>query len=169
MTYHEQQMKKRIGEILTEARSAADLSRNALAEKTGVSVRTLLNFEQGISFPQGQNLHKIAEALGWDTHRITRLFASDKDPAEVNLSDLSDGGWDPRRVRSASDLSDEELLAELTFRFQQRNHELAALKAPKNNVTPLRPAFDESTPHAAHPPLRLETSQYDDLGEDPQD
>lgn len=170
MSYNEQQLQKRIGQLVTEARTNKGLSRPKLAAKAGIGLRTLHSFEHGETWPQSTTLKAISDALGWDMHRITRLIASEKLPTEVTLDDVEASTWGEGRPRYVSDLSDEELLAELTFRFQQRNFELRQLRNNKaHNVTSLRPVeFDESLPHAAHPPLRLETSQYDDLGEDPQ-
>ncbi|MGO4297394.1 helix-turn-helix domain-containing protein [Glutamicibacter sp. MCAF14] len=169
MSYQEQQLQKRIGKLVTEARSALGMSRPKLAKESGVSLRTLHSFEHGETWPQSTTLKAISDALNWDMHRITRLLASTKTPDEVTLEDVEVDPWGKERPRYVSDLSDEELLAELTFRFHQRNAELRKLREPRSNVTPLRPEFNEALPHAAHPPLRMESSQYDDLGEDPQD
>ena len=170
MSYNEQMMKKRISALAKEAREVAGLSRPDLSKRAGVAVKTIYSFENADTWPQATRLAAISAALGWEYDKIERLLNSERPPAEVTLQDLAGSPWEKNPVRNASDLTDEELLAELTFRFQQRNFELRQLRNDQaHNVTPLRPVeFDESLPHAAHPPLKLETSQYDDLGEDPQ-
>ncbi|MFJ2619731.1 helix-turn-helix transcriptional regulator [Glutamicibacter sp. NPDC087344] len=170
MSYNEQMMKKRISALAKEAREIAGLSRPDLSKSAGVAVKTIYSFENADTWPQATRLAAISNALGWEYEKIERLLNSDRPPAEVTLQDLAGSPWEKNPVRNASDLSDEELLAELTFRFQQRNFELRQLRDTQSNVTPLRPVeFNESMPHAAHPPLKLESSQYDGLGEDPQD
>lgn len=168
MSYNELQMKKRISALAKEARETAGLSRPAMAERASISVKTIYSFENADTWPQATRLAAISKALGWEYEKIERLLNSEREPSEVTLNDLQGDPWANDRPRYVSDLTDEELLAELTFRFQQRNAELRKLRQP-NNVTPLRPQFDETMPHAAHPPLRMETTQYDGLGEDPQD
>lgn len=169
MSYNELQMKKRISALAKEARETAGLSRPAMAERASISVKTIYSFENADTWPQATRLAAIARELGWEYDKIERLLNSERNPEEVTLNDLKGDPWANDRPRYVSDLTDEELLAELTFRFQQRNAELRKLREPKSNVAPLRPAFDESLPHAAHQPLRMESTQYDSLGEDPQD
>lgn len=171
MSYTEKELQKRIGQLVTEARVKQGLSRPKLAEKAGIGLRTLHGFEHGETWPQATTLKAICDALAWDTHLIDRALKSGKAPAEIVADDLAVDPWANERPRFVSDLTDAELLSELTYRMRLREEELEQLRKTVNNVTPIRRTreFDESIPHAAHPGFRLETSQYDDLGEEPQD
>lgn len=164
-------MKKRIGELSAEERAEQTLSRPELAEKAGISIRTIQTFELGHTWPQSTRLRAITNALGWKPRAVEQLLTSGKDPAEVTLDDLRGNTWSKAASR-ASELSDEELLAELTLRMMTKNVELRNLKEDKGGkVVQLRPKrFDESQPHAAHPKINLDAHRYpDDLGEETQD
>ena len=52
------------GEILTEARVSAGLSRAELAERTGMADSTLAKLERGESKPRLDTVYRLAEALG---------------------------------------------------------------------------------------------------------
>lgn len=55
------------GARLTECRKSAGMTRNALAEASGISVRTLQSYEQGqrpLSSARGDILLRISSALG---------------------------------------------------------------------------------------------------------
>jgi len=168
MSYNEIQLKKRISALAKEAREKSGLSRPALAERAGVSVKTIYSFETAATWPQATRLAAISKAIGWDYEKIERILNSERDPEELSLWDLKGDPWGDERPRHVSEFSDEELLMELTARFQQRNMEIRKLRSAQN-VVPLKREFDESMPHAAHPAFRLDNSQYDGLGEEPQD
>ena len=51
------------GEKLKSVRLALNLSQSELAEKTGISERSLYTYEQLGILPRGNNLRKLAEAL----------------------------------------------------------------------------------------------------------
>lgn len=51
------------GEKLKKARLALNLSQSELAEKTGISERSLYTYEQTGALPRSGNIQKIAEAL----------------------------------------------------------------------------------------------------------
>lgn len=171
MSYNEIQMKKRISALAKEARETARLSRPAMAEQAGISTKTIYSFENGDTWPQATRLAAICKVLGWEYEKIDSLLRSEREPATLTLEELKADEWGQDRPRFVSDLTDEELLTELTFRFQKRNQEIRQLRESSSNVTPLHRSreFDESLPHAAHPGFRLESSQFDGLGEDPQD
>jgi transcriptional regulator with XRE-family HTH domain len=52
-----------IGERLRRFRLERGLSKRALASRLGVSVPTILRWEQGLSVPNDYNLHKIERLL----------------------------------------------------------------------------------------------------------
>lgn len=53
----------KIGELLGKAREAKGLSRKELAEMTGVSLRTIYNYESDSHEPRISHLKWLAEAL----------------------------------------------------------------------------------------------------------
>lgn len=58
---------------LQEKRKSAGLSQSQLAEKSGISVRVLQNYEQGsrdINKASGETLKKLADALGCQIENI---------------------------------------------------------------------------------------------------
>lgn len=164
-------MKKRIGELVAEERAEQKLSRPELADKAGIAIRTIQTFELGHTWPQSTRLRAITKALGWKSRAVEKLLTSGENPEDVTLDDLRGDGWATAASR-ASELSDEELLAELTMRMQMKNAELRNLKEDRaGDVVQLHPKkFDEALPHAAHPKIDLDAKRYpDDLGEEPQD
>ncbi|GAA3705085.1 hypothetical protein GCM10023081_46570 [Arthrobacter ginkgonis] len=173
----DQDMKRRIGELVTESTAELGLSRNQLADKAGVAVGTLYNLESARTWPQPARLRRITDALGWKPRAVDRLLTSGKEPAEVTLEDLRESSWSDTESKAAHDISDEALVVELTTRLQMKNMELDRLKrrveeleraTPPSPVVPLR--FDQQLPFAAHPGMRLDTEQHpDDLGEESQE
>lgn len=172
MSYQDEQaMKERIGQLSEESRLEQGLSRPALAKKSGVSIKTIQTFELGQTWPQATRLRAITNALGWEARAVEKLLTSGAAPESVTVDDVRGNGWGAAVTR-ASDLSDEELLSELTMRMQMKNAELRGLKEDRRGeVVQLRPKrFDESLPHAAHPKINLDAHRYpDDLGEETQD
>lgn len=172
MSYQDEQaMKDRIGQLSEESRIEQGLSRPALAKKSGVAVKTIQTFELGQTWPQATRLRAIANALGWKARAVEKILTSGAAPESVTIEDVRGSGWGAAATR-ASDLTDEELLSELTMRMQMKNAELRNLKEDRaGEVVQLRPKkFDEALPHAAHPKIDLDAKRYpDDLGEETQD
>lgn len=52
-----------LGEKIKQARLAANMTQSSLAEKTGISERSLYTYEQAGIMPRSGNLRKIAEVL----------------------------------------------------------------------------------------------------------
>lgn len=61
---HVQKPTPHIGVAVREARQGAGLSIERLAAKSGVSVRTIINVEQGASSPRYDVVERLAEGLG---------------------------------------------------------------------------------------------------------
>ena len=120
-----------IGQLVVNARVEQKKSQLAFSKEAGVDVQTLRSIEKGIRLPLDVNQGKIERALGWragairDTwderehtpkHNVTleemRRGAGESTWAE--LEQEHNGG----PVIKASLLSDEELLAELSYRFR---------------------------------------------------
>ena len=54
---------ERIGERLKRLRLERGLSKRAIASRLGVSVPTVMRWEEGVSVPNDYNLHKIERLL----------------------------------------------------------------------------------------------------------
>jgi transcriptional regulator with XRE-family HTH domain len=127
--------KERLGRLIRQAREQRGWSADTLGrEAGGISGRTILNAERGERIPLGANLRQIEAALGWVPNASELVLAAD-DPSRVNLSDLAAPDEDAYGgVTSARDLSDAELLEELTWRLgdRRRRLEAAAPGAPRS-------------------------------------
>ena len=66
-----------IGEKLRAARLALNLSQIELAEKVGITERSIYNYEQTETFPKPPILRKLADALG-----VTVTYLMDEDETE---------------------------------------------------------------------------------------
>jgi transcriptional regulator with XRE-family HTH domain len=73
--------------MLKTLREAASLTQEALAERTGLSLRTLQGWEQGRRVPRVKALPPLAKALGVPLERLVegivheKIEALDKPPA----------------------------------------------------------------------------------------
>ena len=63
-----------IGEKINELRKAKNLKFNELAEKSGVSVVTLSNWNKGKTQPQLIALKKVADVLGCDLEELKKYL-----------------------------------------------------------------------------------------------
>jgi hypothetical protein len=113
----------------------------ALAERAGINSKTLWSAETGARFPHDVNQLKIEIALGWRHGAIADAWEQREDLAPENLTE----GWMAAGGESASwgelaskkngplekaiNLTDEELLAELSYRFRNYREENERLKA----------------------------------------
>ncbi len=80
-------------EKLKEARKKAKLSQSALAQKAGISSRTLQNYEMGKRYPASLDIARaLAEALGTTTEHLLsggeESIISAKGDAKTQLQDL---------------------------------------------------------------------------------
>lgn len=66
------------GEKLKSVRLALNLSQSELAEKTGISERSLYTYEQLGILPRGNNLRKLAEALNVSVNYLLDEEETDK-------------------------------------------------------------------------------------------
>ncbi|MDQ0744197.1 transcriptional regulator with XRE-family HTH domain/tetratricopeptide (TPR) repeat protein [Clavibacter sp. B3I6] len=73
-----------VGGLLRGLRMSADLTLEALAERSGVSVRTISDIERGVSArPRRATAHALADALGLEGSRRDRLLAAARPTAEA--------------------------------------------------------------------------------------
>jgi transcriptional regulator with XRE-family HTH domain len=66
------------GAMLKEAREKAGLTQESLAEKTGLPLRSIQNWEQGHRTPKVHALAGIARALGCSLDSLVLALAKDK-------------------------------------------------------------------------------------------
>ncbi|MCT9870456.1 helix-turn-helix domain-containing protein [Paenarthrobacter aurescens] len=122
-----------IGRLIKEERLAQGLSQVQLAKQAGTAIKTVRTLESGTRRTQEINQRKLEHALGWRAGSVSEVlkgkstFAPDMiTPDDMRSGDEARQG--PPRVTvpaapiaRASHLSDEELLAELTYRMMHRN------------------------------------------------
>ncbi|MFJ5956065.1 multiprotein-bridging factor 1 family protein [Paenarthrobacter sp. NPDC092416] len=124
-----------IGRLIKEERLAQGLSQVQLAKLAGTAIKTVRTLESGTRRTQEINQRKLEHALGWragsmsDVLKGKSTFAPDQiTPDDMRTSDEPQQG--PRAVSPAgtagpvvraAHLSDEELLAELTYRMVHRS------------------------------------------------
>ena len=105
-----------------------------LAKQAGTAIKTVRTLESGTRRTQEINQRKLEHALGWRAGSVSDVlkgktnFAPDQiTPDDMRSGDDSRPSAGPRVVvpaapiARASHLSDEELLAELTYRMMHRN------------------------------------------------
>ncbi|MGF7145278.1 transcriptional regulator with XRE-family HTH domain [Anaerotaenia torta] len=76
--------------MLAEARKRMGLSQSQLAKLSGISVRMIQHYEQGvkdINMASAQTVYKLAEALGCDTSELLTIF-SDAESLEALSDDV---------------------------------------------------------------------------------
>lgn len=108
-----------IGTLVTEAREKLGLNRKQASELIGLNYRTLQSVEHGIRLPNRTTLAAIERAYEWAPGVLLELWDN-----RVNLEFGKVLGTDlralPKHINvpliKASDLTTEELLAELSFR-----------------------------------------------------
>jgi len=71
-----------IGEKLRNARNALDLKQTELAEKVGITERSIYNYEQGTTYPKPMLLKKLAEALNVS---VTYLMDEEESDRQKNI------------------------------------------------------------------------------------
>ena len=134
MTEHSERAIKLIASLVRDARISKGLSQRQLSELAGVDYKTLGSFERAERMPRDVNLAKIEAALGWRKGSIERSL--DEGPLEslesLTVADMEGGAatesWEDLAesngtyrngpVHSARLLSDEDLIAELSYRFR---------------------------------------------------
>jgi transcriptional regulator with XRE-family HTH domain len=67
------------GELLLEQRMKAGLTQDALAERAGISVRTIQRIEADVEKPHSETVRKLAKALGV---RYAKLIGKEWDELE---------------------------------------------------------------------------------------
>lgn len=124
-----------LGLLIQNARMEIQRSQIAFSKEIGLNVQTLRTMERGERMAQSVAQAKVEKGLGWRTGSIREIW-DDRDnltadqvtldemrrgAGEATFQELENGNGHP--VMKASLLSDEELLAELSYRF--RNYKIA--------------------------------------------
>lgn len=112
--------------------------------------RTYINWEQGLRAPQAGVRAAVEKAIGWKPGSIDRLLSGEG--VFLSLDDVQEPPTKDQPVKRASELTDDELLSEVTRRFKNyadAAREVALANAPeqpavRNNVTPLRSMSEPS-------------------------
>ncbi|GAA3272782.1 helix-turn-helix transcriptional regulator [Paenarthrobacter aurescens] len=122
-----------IGRLIKEERLAQGLSQVQLAKQAGTAIKTVRTLESGTRRTQEINQRKLEHALGWRAGSVSEVLKGKSNfaPEMITPDDMRSGDESrqgPPRVTvpiapiaRASHLSDEELLAELTYRMMHRN------------------------------------------------
>ena len=130
---------KLIGKLIQNARMELPTSQIAFAEQVSLNVQTLRTMERGDRLVQDVAQAKVEKGLGWRTGSIAEIWAEREDlvAENVTLDEMRRGAGEATfqeiekngsesPVMKASMLSDEELLAELSYRFRNYKVQLNA-------------------------------------------
>lgn len=132
MTNHQEAVRKRLGELITEGYNAIGETRRSMAQALGSSDRTLYAVENGMTTPRKHTQLKMEEFLGWKRGSISELLSVGPD---VNLDQVSvatmravaPAGWgEPVEAESDGALARKVTLAvtDLLARLEEREREV---------------------------------------------
>lgn len=118
-----------IGDLIAEARKERFPSRRQFAKAAGVDIKTAVTAETGEREIHPHTQRRIEQALGWRKGAIEDVWMHRVEiPAEsLTVQEMERGAgeesWEDLEAKSvsvtrASQLTDEELLAELSYRFR---------------------------------------------------
>jgi transcriptional regulator with XRE-family HTH domain len=118
-----------LGRLIADARKDRYPSRRQFAITTGVDIKTVTTAEKGERELAVNTQRRIEQALGWRKGSIEDVWLHRSEiPAEsLTVQEMERGSgeetWEDldaaaNQVRRASQLTDEELLAELSYRFR---------------------------------------------------
>ena len=138
----EQEALEIIGRLIKEGRLAKGLRQRPFAIESGVDTKTLASMENGTRVAWETNQRKVEKALGWRVGSIQEVLdhAPDTPVGSVTLTSMQEGGteatWQDlaaeesrateQPVTRANQLTDEELLAELSYRFRNYKNRFLA-------------------------------------------
>ena len=106
------------GEKTKQARLAANMTQSALAEKTGISERSLYTYEQGSIMPRSDNVRKIAKALNVSVGYLLDDSQTDpkKETEQDAFADRKEKGLSHKSVHKATDI-----LSRITALFESND------------------------------------------------
>lgn len=130
----EEEALRTIARLIKDARLATGISQVAFAKQAEVDPKTYAAMEKGSRYPSENSQRKVERALNWRAGTIQKVLdeAADTPAGSVTLATMTDGAGEPTwadldredaayregPVTRANQLTDEELLAELTYRFR---------------------------------------------------
>jgi transcriptional regulator with XRE-family HTH domain len=142
---NEQEILETIGQLIKEGRLELGLAQKPFAIHSGVDTKTLATMEKGTRVAWETNQRKVETALGWRIGSIQKAIddAGHIPFGTLTLASMKEGGGEPTwqdlseeengkaqgPVTRANQLSDEELLAELSYRF--RNYKNRTMGIPE--------------------------------------
>lgn len=120
---------RRLGELVDEQLHLNLESRRRFCIRTGTNEGTLAAFVRGNRSPTRATIRSISGGLGWSWNQVEKALPGDLDPQAISLSDVKPPpASDPLPSPSVTDLSDAELLMEVTRRIAARNSTIRELK-----------------------------------------
>ena len=124
----DQETLEALGRLIAAAHKDKYPSRRQFAAATGVDVKTITSAEKGERELHPTSMRRIEKALGWRKGSIEEVWEhrDEIDPTALTVAEMERGAvgdaWpgsgEEIHVNRASQLTDEELLAELSYRFR---------------------------------------------------
>lgn len=131
-----------IGRLIKDGRLEKGLRQLPFADVAGLDTKTLASMEKGTREAWETNQRKVEKALGWRAGAIREVIenAADTPKESVTLESMREGAagesWEElaeaditypeHPVTRANQLTDEELLAELSYRFRNYKNRFLA-------------------------------------------
>jgi transcriptional regulator with XRE-family HTH domain len=141
---NDEEILETIGQLIKEGRLELGLAQKPFATRSGVDTKTLATMEKGTRVAWETSQRKVETALGWRIGSIQKAIddAGHIPAGTLTLASMKEGGaeasWqdldeeesarEHGPLTRANQLSDEELLAELSYRF--RNYKNRTLGIP---------------------------------------
>jgi len=123
----EQETLEALGKLIAAAHKDKYPSRRQFAIATGIDVKTITTAEKGTRELHPNSQRRIEQALNWRKGSIEEVWEhrEEIDPTALTVADMERGAGSERGgvaddtlATRASQLTDEELLAELSYRFR---------------------------------------------------
>ena len=95
-----------IADKLKELRARKGLTREAAAEKIGISARTLANYERGERIPQGEILSSIADFYGVSREELLLDSLRERENLDPQAEKADDGGETPAAEKTSADMAE---------------------------------------------------------------
>lgn len=97
LAMREQDLLKRLGQQIRTYRRSAGLTLEKLAERIGVSYRTIADIERGLQFTSLANLYQISRAVGCDLSDLFTWASAKREPTQAAAEKTTPGGDSRKR------------------------------------------------------------------------